>query len=163
MLFMGEEFLEDRLWSDNPTRADRFIIWEAMTTNSARADFHAFTRDLIRLRRTQPALQRGSTHPYHCDSSNRVLAFHRWLPGKGRDVVGVISLSESTLSGYSLGFPVPGEWRELLNSDYYDHLPNPWVQGNNGRTAAQAPGMHGLPYSATITIPANSILVFSRA
>ncbi|MDQ0767952.1 1,4-alpha-glucan branching enzyme [Pseudarthrobacter defluvii] len=162
MLFMGQEFLEDRLWSDNPTRADRFIDWAALAGNRTRADFHVFTRDLIGLRRTQPALCNGSTNSYHVDLSNRVVAFHRWVPGEGQDVVVVLSLAESTLYDYSLGFPSAGQWTELFNSDYYDHFPNPWVQGNNGGTAAQGPGMHGLPFSSTLTIPANSILVFSQ-
>lgn len=162
MLFMGQEFLEDKLWSDNPTRADHFIDWEAMTSDQTTIDFHRFTRDLIWLRRTQPALHKGSTNSYHLDDSNRVLAFHRWVPGEGRDIVIVMSLSESTLNDYSLGFPAPGLWHEIFNSDYYDHFPNPWVQGNNGKTMAHTPAMHGLPYSAAITIPANTILVFSQ-
>lgn len=163
MLFMGQEFLEDRLWSDNPTRADRFIDWEAMATDRTRADFHCFTRDLIWLRRTQSALRRGTTNAYHVDSSNRVLAFHRWIPGEGRDVVIVISLSETTHRAYSLGFPGSGAWYEVFNSDYYDHFPNGWVQGNNGISIAHPTAMHGLPSSATITIPANTILVFSES
>ncbi|WP_457971602.1 hypothetical protein [Arthrobacter sp. D1-17] len=57
------------------------------------------------LRRTQPALHRGSTNSYHLDASNRVHACHRWVPGDGRTVVIVMSQSESTLYGYSLGFP----------------------------------------------------------
>jgi 1,4-alpha-glucan branching enzyme len=91
-----------------------------------------------------------------------VLAFHRWIPGEGRDLIIVTSLAESTLTGYGLGFPLPGRWREVFNSDFYDHFPNPWVQGNNGTAVAQSPAMHGLPSSASITIPANSVLVFAR-
>jgi 1,4-alpha-glucan branching enzyme len=162
MLFMGQEFLEDKLWSDNPTRADRFIDWEAMATDRPMADFHGFSRDLIRLRRAQPSLRTGSTNSYHVDESNRVLAFHRWVPGEGRDIVVVLSFSESTLNGYSLGFPGPGLWHEIFNSDFYDHLPNPWVQGNRGGIVTDVPALHGLPYSAVITIPANTILIFSQ-
>ncbi|WP_258868483.1 alpha amylase C-terminal domain-containing protein [Arthrobacter sp. RT-1] len=162
MLFMGQEFLEDRLWSDNPTRADRFIDWAAMVTDPTRADFHRCTKDLISLRRSQPALRGGATNSYHVDTLNRVLAFHRWVPGQGRDLVIVISLSESTHTAYSLGFPATGQWQELFNSDYYDHFPNPWVQGNHGRTIAYPTPMHGLPASAEITIPANTILIFAQ-
>lgn len=38
MLFMAQEFLEVKLWSENPTRADHFIDWEAMATDRTRTD-----------------------------------------------------------------------------------------------------------------------------
>jgi 1,4-alpha-glucan branching enzyme len=93
-----------------------------------------------------------------------VHAFHRWVPGQGHDVIVVVSLSETTLydHSYALGIPFPGRLRERANSNYYDCLPNPWVQGNGGRIVADGPPMHGLGYSTRISIPANSILVFTR-
>jgi 1,4-alpha-glucan branching enzyme len=86
------------------------------------------------------------------------------LPGQCRDVVVVVSLREQTFEnrGYDLGFPLPGEWYEVFNSDVYDFFPNPWTQGNGGAISADGPALHGLPYSAGITIPANSVLVFAR-
>lgn len=163
VIFMGQEFLEKKLWSDDPHRADRFIDWVGLgAPDKTMADFHRFTRDLIWLRRTRPALRAGSVNSYHLDISNRVLAFHRWIPGEGRDLVLVISLAETTLNGYDLGFPSPGLWAEVFNSDFYDYCPNRWVQGNNGTAVAQGPAMHGLAFSASITIPANTVLVFAR-
>jgi 1,4-alpha-glucan branching enzyme len=50
----------------------------------------------------------------------------------------------------------------VFNSDFYDHLPNPQVQGNPGGVDADGGPMHGLGQSARVTIPANSILVFAR-
>jgi 1,4-alpha-glucan branching enzyme len=50
-------------------------------------------------------------------NANRVIAFHRWLPGAGRDVVVVATLSESTWWNYRLGFPGAGRWLEIFNSD----------------------------------------------
>ena len=60
------------------------------------ADFHRFTRDLIALRRRHPALRADPIAVYATDHANRVLAFNRWVPGAGRDVVVVASLGEST-------------------------------------------------------------------
>jgi 1,4-alpha-glucan branching enzyme len=162
MLFMGEEFLEDKLWSDSPDRGDRLIWWDgAAGEDPAMADFLRYTRDLIHLRRALPALRAEPVTVYPADPANRVLAYQRWVPGAGRDVVVVISLSESTLRGYRLGFPRPGHWREVFNSDFYDHFPNPWVAGNNGGVWADGPGMHGFAQSAALTVPANSVLVFA--
>jgi len=165
MLFMGQEFLEEEFWSDNPQRDDLFISWDGLEGKDRHmSDFHRFTRDLIWLRRHQPALRSEGINVFHIDEFNRVLAFHRWVPGVGHDVVVVLSLREGTFydHSYALGFPLSGQWREVFNSDVYDSFPNPWVQGNFGGISAGGGPMHGLPYSAGITIPANSILVFAR-
>jgi 1,4-alpha-glucan branching enzyme len=165
MLFMGQEFLEDKLWSDNPNRADLLIWWKGLEGDDRHmSDFHRFTRDLIWLRRRHHALCSEPITVYPADNHNRVLAFHRWVPGVGRDVVVVLSLRESTFHDYSyeLGFPLPGHWHQVFNSDLYDNFPNPWVQGNPGGISADGPPMHGLPHSARLTIPANSLQVFAK-
>ena len=50
----------------------------------------------------------------------------------------------------------------MFNSDVYDQWFNPNVQGNPGGVTADGPAWDGLPTSAGITLPANSILVFAR-
>jgi 1,4-alpha-glucan branching enzyme len=164
VLFMGQEFLEDKLWSDDPRRADLLIWWDGLEGQDQHmGDFHRCTKDLIWLRRRHPALRSDAINVYAADD-DRVLAFHRWIPGLGRDVVVVAGLRESTVydHGYNLGFPLPGYWHEVFNSDFYDHFPNPWVQGNQGGAVADGPPLHGLPHSALLTLPANSILVFTK-
>ncbi len=99
-------------------------------------DHLKFMQDLIWLRRRHPALQSDSVNPYYVHNDNRILAFHRWIEGIGRDVVVVASLNESTFDQYELGFPQSGHWFEVFNSDYYDHFPNPWVAGNGGAIEA---------------------------
>jgi len=44
----------------------------------------------------------------------------------------------------------------------YDNWVNPWVAGNGGGIWANGGPLHGVPASAGIVIPANSILVFAR-
>jgi 1,4-alpha-glucan branching enzyme len=166
MLFMGQEILEDKLWSDSPHANDRLVWWDGLNGGGDRhmTDFHRFTRDLIGLRNRHPALRGEAVSAYHADTDNRVLAFHRWIPGAGRDVVVVVSLGESTFSdhGYRLGLPLDGHWHEVFNSDVYDNFPNAWVQGNPGGVSGDGAPLHGLPCSAGITIPANSVLVLAR-
>jgi 1,4-alpha-glucan branching enzyme len=162
MLFMGQEFLEDKLWSDSPGRTDRLIWWDGAEGDDPHmADFLRCTRDLIHLRRSLPALRADPIEVYHGDQANRVLAFQRWVPGAGGDVVVVASLNESTLVGYELGLPRGGRWRERLNSDAYDNFPNPWVAGNGGGVQAGGPPRHGFAQSARLTIPANGVLVLT--
>lgn len=163
MLFMGEEFLEDKLWSDSPDRTDRLIWWDgAQGDDRHMADFLRFTRDLIHLRRRHPALRADPIVVWQ--PADRVLAYQRWVPGEGRDVVVVVSLSERghDNGGLALGFPLPGRWHEVFNSDYYDTFPNPRVAGNGGEVDASGPARHGFAQSAALTIPPNSILVFAR-
>ena len=48
-----------------------------------------------------------------------------------------------------------------FNSDVYENW-SPGLAGNGGSIQANGPAINGLPYSAFITVPANSILVFTR-
>jgi 1,4-alpha-glucan branching enzyme len=165
MIFMGQEFLEDKYWADSSKRPDILIWWEGLEGKDKHmSDQHRFTRDLIWLRRKHPALRGEGLNVFHVHNDNRVIAMHRWLPGAGRDVVIVASLNESTFYNYSyrVGFPRAGHWHEVFNSDVYDQWFNPNAQGNPGGITADGPAWDGLPASAQITLPANSILVFAR-
>lgn len=165
MIFMGQEFLEDKYWTDWPGRPELLIWWEGLEGKDKHmSDQHRFTRDLMWLRRKHPALRGEGLNVFHVRNDNRIIAMHRWLPGVGRDVVVVASLNESTFydRGYRLGFPQGGHWHEVFNSDVYDQWFNPNAQGNPGGITAAGPGWDGLPTSADITLPANSLLVFAR-
>ena len=95
------------------------------------------------------------------DERNRVIVIHRWVEGEGRDVVVVATLSESTLEDYRVDLPWPGQWREVFNSDFYDHCPNPHVAGSGGQATADGPGAI-YPWSACLRIPANGAIVLAR-
>ncbi|MFL5732783.1 MAG: alpha amylase C-terminal domain-containing protein [Chloroflexia bacterium] len=164
MLFMGQEFLEDKQWSDYlPDALGQLIWWGGLDAgDKTMVDYLRFTRELIWLRRRLPGLRGGGLDVFHVHDDNRIIAFHRWVEGEGHDVVVVASLNESTFYGYELGFPGDGQWQEVFNSDVYDNWVNPQTTGNGGAITAGGPPMHGLPNSASIVIPANGILVFAR-
>ena len=164
MLFMGQEFMEDKQWSDDVNgHPELRIFWPGLEAEDpAMRDFLRFTRELIRVRRRYPALRAEGCALLDAHDQNRVLAFQRWVPGIGNDVIVVASLANETKYGYEIGFPAPGHWREIFNSDVYDHWVNPSAVGNGGGVHAGAPGRHGLAYSAALTIPANGLLVFAR-
>jgi 1,4-alpha-glucan branching enzyme len=164
MLFMGQEFLEDKQWSDDvSSHPELLLFWAGLDgADPAMRDMLRFTRELIRLRWQYPALRSEGFAPIHSHDENRVLAFQRWVPDAGDDVVVVVSLSNETKYHYEIGFPRSGGWREALNSDVYQHWVNPDVRGNGGGVNAGGPPMHGLPASASLTLPANSILVFTQ-
>ena len=165
MIFMGQEFLEDKYWTDWPGRPELLIWWDGLEgADKAMSDQHRFTRDLMWLRRKHPALRGDGLNVFHVHNDNRVIAMHRWLPGVGRDVVVVASLNESTFRdrSYRIGFPAGGHWHEVFNSDVYDDWFNPNAEGNYGGVTANGPAWDGMPTSAAITLPANSLLVFAR-
>src|ERR1043165_6325525 len=165
MIFMGQEFLEDKYWTDWPGRPELLIWWAGFEGQDKHmSDQHRFTRDLMWLRRKQPALRGEGINVFHVHNENRVIAMHRWLPSIGRDVVVVASLNENTFYNYSyhIGFPDAGHWNEVFNSDVYDQWFNANAQGNPGGVSANGPAWDGMPTSAGITLPANSLLVFAR-
>jgi len=163
MIFMGQEFMEDKPWSDDPRdNPDTLIWWDGLKNGEmAMNDQLRFTQDLIKLRRRHPALRAEPIKVFHVHNQNRVIAFHRWAGMAGRDVVVVASLNENPLT-YELGFPLEGKWIEVFNSDVYENFPNPNPVGNGGSIMAKSEQRDGLPCSATITIPPNGILVFAR-
>ncbi len=161
-LFMGQEFLEDKLWNEDPAGRN-LIWWGGLNTDPAMGWQLRCTRDLIALRKAQPALRGDPIRVFCTDDNARVLGFHRWIEGSGQDVIVVATLSETTLYGYAVGFPGGGFWKEIFNSDVYDHWVNPQVAGNAGGISADGPPLHGFSTSAAITIPANGVVVFSRS
>ena len=162
MLFMGQEILEDKPWSDDRNNPATFIWWDGVDEEPAMRDFLRFTSDLLHLRHDQPALRGESVRVPHVNSFERVIVVHRWIEDEGSDVVIVASLDEQPKHRYQIGLPVSGIWREVFNSDAYDGFPNPGTVGNGGQVATQGGPLDGFAQSAWITIPATGALVFVR-
>jgi 1,4-alpha-glucan branching enzyme len=163
MLFMGQEVLEDKNWSDNPGFFDNTLIWwDGLEHNHAMRDFLAFTKALIRLRRGHRAFSCPAVNAFHVNNGSRVIAFHRWVEGSGEDVVIAGTLSESSLYNYEIEFPGAGWWREVFNSDAFESSAGHHTSGNAGAVFANGPPMHGFSASARITIPASGVVVFAR-
>lgn len=160
-IFMGQEFLEDKQWNDDPGGPNQ-IWWHGAQNDKTMSDFLRFTRELIKVRKSLRGLSGEGINVFHVHNDNRVIAFHRWIPHKGHDVVVVASLKEWTYFDYAIGFPAKGYWREVFNSDVYDHWVNPSVTGNGGGVHVNGWGLHGLPTSAAITIPANGVVIFAK-
>lgn len=164
MLFMGQEFLEDKQWSDNfQYDANLLLYWAGLDCGDRQMlDHLRFTRELLQLRWRYPALRGQGFRVIHAHDENRVLAFQRWVEGEGGDVVVVVHLAPFNRYGYRIGFPGGGVWREVFNSDVYEGWVNPNVVGNGGQVVSEDYPMHDLGSSAALVLPANSILVFAR-
>jgi 1,4-alpha-glucan branching enzyme len=164
MLFMGQEFLEDKQWSDNFALHQNLLLnWAGLEAGDKQMIDHVrFTSDLIALRWRFPGLRGQGFRVVHAHDENRVLVFHRWVEGEGHDVLIVAHLSTFNRFGYRVGVPGIGLWREVFNSDAYESWVNPNVTGNGGSVPGDGPAMHEFGHSASLVLPANSILVFAR-
>ena len=88
-------------------------------------------------------------------------SFHRYASDL-MVVMVVVHLSTFTRVGYRIGFRSGREWREVFNSDVYSNRVNPHVAADSGRVVAEPHPMHDFSYSATLVLPADSLLVFAR-
>src|ERR1035438_3122555 len=131
---MGQEFLEDKQWSDNlEAHKDLLLYWAGLDTGDKQMLVHLrFARELLALRwrysglrgqpcrpRRYPGLRGQGSRAVHAQDDNRVLAFPRWVEGEGGDVMVVVHLSTFHRYDYRIGFPGGGAWREDFDRDVY--------------------------------------------
>ncbi len=160
-LFMGQELLEDKNWSDN-RQTDGLTGWDALDgADTSRRDFLRFVTDMIELRRSQPALRGSGARVSRAEDFERVIVLHRWIEGEGRDVVVIANLAEQPKQAYAIGLPFAGDWSELLNSDVYDNFPNPAPVGNGGHVRAWGEPLDGFSARAAVALPANGVIVLA--
>lgn len=157
MLFQGQEFLEGGWFRDNVP-----VDWDR------RDDFRGIVRlyrDLAQLRLNKRGTSRGLTgqhvHVTHVNDDWNMIAFRRWAEGNGPgdEVVVVANFHRDARGNYTIGFPKPGKWTLLLNSDWKGY-------GASFGDSASAdviaePGLYdGLPARASVTIGAYSVLIY---
>ena len=151
LLFMGGEIAQEQEWSH-----ERSLDWHLLES-PGHAGIQSLVRDLNRLYRDEPALWEVDSDPAGFwwiepnDADRNVVAFARQSRGGERVVVFVANLSPTPRTGYRLGLPRSGRWREALNTDstFYGGSD----VGNLGAVEAEPIPWHGQPVSAEITVP----------
>ncbi len=148
--FMGNEFGQGREW-DAGWELDWNLLevhWHAQVRN--------MLRDLNRLYRNLPCLHELDFEPegfswIDChDADQSVLSFLR-RDRNGRSAIVALNFTPVPRTGYRIGCPSPGFWREIFNSD------SEYYGGSNlgngaGLMAEELPWM-GYAYSLVITLP----------
>src|SRR5690606_9714964 len=84
------------------------------------------------------------------DSVNSVFAFLRRGDG-GRPILCVTNMTPVVRTGYRVGVPEPGEWRELVNTD--SELYGGSNLGNGGAVQATPVPAHGCAQSIELVLP----------
>jgi 1,4-alpha-glucan branching enzyme len=151
LLFMGDEFGERDEWYH-----ERELNWDLLDDPSS-AGVQRWVRDLNRFARAEPALYELDFDPAgfewvdYRDSDNSVVSFIRRQRSGPRVVLVVCNNTPVPRSAYTLGVPVAGTWREVLNSDAREYGGS--GVGNLGRVEAKGIQSHGRPYSISPTLP----------
>ncbi len=153
MFFMGEEIgaTEDYRYDDFVYHRDDF----RGARSSAGAFLFRYYQDLIRLRRSHPALRSRELQLVHVHDDNRILAFLR--TDGNEDVLVLATLTNHPWSsGYQLQHPaiVSGRWREIFNSDATIY------GGDNVGNLGAAVLSHHHDFSAVL--PSNGVVAFRR-
>jgi len=161
LLFMGGEFGQWREWAH-----DESLQWDLLQY-APHAGLRRWVTELNRLYRSEPALHELDCHPQgfewiDChDAASSVVSVTR--KGKSTDDIVLVACNFTPVPrhNYRVGAPRGGFWREILNSDARDYGGS--GQGNLGGVEAVPIGLHGRPYSFTLTLPPLAAVFFKHA
>jgi len=160
LVFMGGEFGQWREWNH-----DQSLDWH-LADYPLHAGVQAWVRDLNGALARIPALHaQDFTHDGFawidcCDAANSVVAFVRRAPGAAPLVV-VCNYTPVPRHDYRLGVPLPGRWREVLNSDAACYGGS--GMGNCGGVDAAPVEAHGHAQSVSLTLPPLGVLFLEPA
>ena len=156
LLFMGGEFAQDQEWNHNQALAWNLLQYEP------HQGVRTLVGDLNALYRQLPALHQQDCTPggfqwIDCeDRKNSILALLRW-GADGSFVVAVLNFTAKPQSGYRIGVPRPGAYREALNSDSSRYGGQNF--GNQGTVETAPVPAHGFPQSLALTLPPLGALI----
>ena len=156
LLFMGCEFGQRREWNH-----DQILDWDLLQ-QPAHAGIRTWVQDLNRIYTSEESMSQGDAHSTGFrwidggDFKNSVISFLRIGSKPDSEILVVCNLTPVLRSGYRIGVPHGGYWKELLNSD--SKVYGGTGAGNNGGVAASEISCHGLRWSISLTLPPQSIL-----
>nr|WP_040671851.1 1,4-alpha-glucan branching protein GlgB [Rhodobacter sp. SW2] len=159
LMFMGCEFAQGREWNHNQS-----LDWHELD-QPLHKGVQNLVRDLNRLYRDTPALHVNDTRPAGFewleanDAEHSVFAYAR--KGHVGDPMVAVALNMTPVERrYRLGFPAPGQWDEVLNTDAAAYGGE--NRGNMGGVVTEAKPWHGQPQSALVTLPPLSAVIFRQ-
>ncbi len=157
LLFMGGEFGQRREWHH-----DRSLDWHLLA-EPGHDGLRRWVADLNAAHRSQPELHELDSDPqgfewvHVHDAEAGVLAFARHSAGGGT-ALAVCNFTPVLRRHYRVGAPLPGRWREVLNSDA--EIYGGSGSGNLGGVDTSAEPLHGREQSLTLTLPPLGFALF---
>jgi 1,4-alpha-glucan branching enzyme len=160
LLFMGGEFGQWNEWNH-----EQSLDWHLLDSPEHRG-IQRWVQDLNQAYQNIPALHQVDFDPegFHwvdCnDVETSVISFLR----KGRSgddmVLVVCNFTSVPRHDYRIGVPVPGTWKEILNSDAHEY--GGGGMGNLGGRDSQPIPYHGYEDSLSLTLPPLGIITLRR-
>jgi len=160
LLFMGGEFGQWREWVH-----DSSLDW-GLLDYPLHAGLQRWVEDLNRLYRSEPALHELDCDPagfewIDCnDADSSVLSLIRKAKSSSAIMLVLCNFTPVPRYSYRVGTPRGGQWQEVLNSDAARYGGS--NMGNLGGAETAPIGLHGRPYSLTLTLPPLSVSFFKN-
>ncbi len=156
-LFMGGEFGQWDEWDFNKS-----LDWHLLSSESHKG-LQSFVRDINRICRSEPSLyeldfKHSGFQWIDChDSDSSIISFIRRSKIDEDFLAVVINFTPVPRSNYRLGVPLPGFYREILNSDSSLY----WGSnlGNGGGVTTDNISSHNRLYSINLTLPPLAVLI----
>jgi 1,4-alpha-glucan branching enzyme len=160
LLFMGAEFGQWQEWNHASS-----LEWHLLQFEPHRK-LQKYVRDLNQLYRREPALYEvdysweGFQWIDFQDSDASLISFFRRAKNQNEVVVFACNFTPVPRENYRLGVPLPGFYREVLNSD--GEMYGGSNRGNYGGVRSEKKPWHGQPHSIIISFPPLAVVVFKR-
>jgi 1,4-alpha-glucan branching enzyme len=151
LLFMGSEIAQWHEWNH-----DGEIDWNA-ADNALHGGMRRLVRDLNRVYAAEPALWARDAESdsfrwiISDDRGNSVFALMRIGPPDAAPVLAISNMTPVPRYNYRIGVPLPGLWRELINTDAAIYGGS--NIGNGGSLHATAVASHGQDQSLELVLP----------
>ncbi|MBI2848414.1 MAG: 1,4-alpha-glucan branching protein GlgB [Chloroflexi bacterium] len=161
LIFMGSEFGQWREWYHEES-----LEWHLLQYERHR-NLQQWVSDLNRFYQDEPALHQlendwtGFEWIDCNDADSSIVSLIRRGKSTSDIVLAVGNFTPVPRSGYLVGVPRGGFWREVLNSDAREYGGS--GLGNAGGMDAAPLPWHGRPYSLNLTLPPLSTLFFKNA
>ena len=158
LLFMGAELGRWKEWSHDGTLDWHFLEYQR------HAEVYAWLKALNRFYADEPSLHELDFEPEGfewidaSDALQSVISFIRKGKTTGDFIVTVCNFTPTVHSGYKIGVPRGGYWKEVLNSDATEYGGS--GKGNPKSLRTMKATQHGRPYSIEITLPPLAIVCF---
>jgi 1,4-alpha-glucan branching enzyme len=160
LLFMGGEFAQEHEWNH-----DASLDWHLLE-DSFHAGVQRLVRDLNHAYRDIGALHELDCEPEGFewivvdDDRQSVIVFLRRGRDPERPVLVASNFTPVPRPGYRVGVPLPGFWRERINTDGAAY--GGGNLGNGGGVWAEPIPAHGQPYSLDLLVPPLASLFLER-
>jgi 1,4-alpha-glucan branching enzyme len=161
LIFMGCEFGQVREWAH-----DSSLEWHVLQYQVHRG-VQAWMEQLNRFYRSEPAMHVLDNDPAGFewvdanDNATSTISLLRKSENPRDTVLVVCNFTPVPRTGYRVGVPHGGYWREMLNSDAREYAGS--GMGNLGGVHAEEIPTHGRPFSLKLTLPPLAALFFKAS